>query len=160
MRAFPQEAGEGRLLIPAQLKLLKNTRRRNGLRWRRNMSTSKPPRDKPRCLRRDGRLSEGAFVRPRDARRDDGPASIATSRLGDGGRTELEMHFPEEGVVLLARVALVGKVHARHQGADGKRNTSTICPRKPARACQEKAEQGIWPTKTPLGYRNIIRPGR
>src|ERR1700676_4911963 len=23
---------------------------------------------------------------------------------------------------------------------------------------QEKAEQGIWPTKTPLGYRNIIGP--
>jgi site-specific DNA recombinase len=23
---------------------------------------------------------------------------------------------------------------------------------------QEKAEQGIWPTKTPLGYRNIAGP--
>jgi hypothetical protein len=23
---------------------------------------------------------------------------------------------------------------------------------------QEKAEQGIWPTKTPLGYRNITDP--
>ena len=23
---------------------------------------------------------------------------------------------------------------------------------------QEKAEQGIWPTKTPLGYRNVIGP--
>ena len=23
---------------------------------------------------------------------------------------------------------------------------------------QEKAEQGIWPTKTPLGYRNITGP--
>ena len=28
---------------------------------------------------------------------------------------------------------------------------------QPARK-QEKAEQGIWPTKTPLGYRNIIGP--
>ena len=24
---------------------------------------------------------------------------------------------------------------------------------------QEKAEQGIWPTKLPLGYRNVAGPG-
>ena len=32
---------------------------------------------------------------------------------------DVEMHFPKEGVVLSRGVALLGKVHARHQGADG-----------------------------------------
>ena len=32
---------------------------------------------------------------------------------------DVEIHFPKEGVVLSREVPLLGKVHARHQGADG-----------------------------------------
>ena len=32
---------------------------------------------------------------------------------------DVEMHFPKEGVVLSREFALLGKVHARHQGSDG-----------------------------------------
>ena len=32
---------------------------------------------------------------------------------------DVEMHFPKEGVVLSREFAILGKVHARHQGADG-----------------------------------------
>ena len=70
---------------------------------------------------------------------------------------DVEIHFPKEGVVLSRKFALLGKVHARHQGADGEE-----LHRQPVRGSaqgqQEKAEQGIWPTKTPLGYRNVTGP--
>ena len=32
---------------------------------------------------------------------------------------EVEIHFPKEGVVLSRELAVIRKVHARHQGADG-----------------------------------------
>ena len=106
--------------IPAQLKLLKEyaaaqrLRGGAGIRGRGDRQA-----DRPRRLRRDGRLSQGASVRSRDAGREDRPALPQPQGLGDGGRTGRGNALPEGRRGAVARVALLGKVHARHQGADG-----------------------------------------
>ena len=57
----------------------------------------------------------------------------------------------------LLRLPVVRQVHARHQSADGQELRG-----QSERGSQEgpagKAEQGHWPTKAPLGYRNITGP--
>jgi len=70
---------------------------------------------------------------------------------------DVEMHFPKEGVV-----------HSRESRSSEKfmhgikvlmaKNYIDNLSEEARKGMQEKAEQGIWPTKTPLGYRNIIGP--
>ena len=70
---------------------------------------------------------------------------------------DVEMHFPKEGVV-----------HSRESRSSEKfmhgikvlmaTNYIDNLSEEARKGMQEKAEQGIWPTKTPLGYRNIIGP--
>jgi recombinase len=77
--------------------------------------------------------------------------------LGDDGRTGCRDALPQARRGAVARVAVFGKVHAWHQGTDGEELIDTLSE-EARKGMQEKAEQGIWPTKTPLGYRNIIGP--
>src|SRR3981081_4534929 len=70
---------------------------------------------------------------------------------------DVEMHFPKEGVVLSRESrssekfmhgikVLMAKNYIDNLSAEGRKGM------------QEKAEQGIWPTVAPLGYRNVAGP--
>ena len=56
--------------------------------------------------------------------------------------------------------ALFREVHARHQGADGEELDVDNLSEETRKGMSEKAEQGIWPSYAPLGYRNSEGPGR
>src|SRR3954453_1245525 len=70
---------------------------------------------------------------------------------------DVEIHFPKEGVVL-----------CRDSGSSEKfmhgikvlmaKNYIDNLSEEARKGMQEKAEQGIWPTKCPLGYRNVTGP--
>ncbi len=106
--------------IPAQLKLLKEYAAAQRLRGGAGVcGRGDRQADRPRRFRRDGRLSEGASVRSRDAGREDRSALPQPQGLGDGRRAGRGNPLPEGRRGAVARVALLGKVHARHQGADG-----------------------------------------
>src|SRR5712672_3580515 len=70
---------------------------------------------------------------------------------------DVEIHFPKEGVVL-----------SRESGSSEKfmhgikvlmaKNYIDNLSEEARKGMQEKAEQGIWPTKSPLGYRNVTGP--
>jgi DNA invertase Pin-like site-specific DNA recombinase len=66
------------------------------------------------------------------------------------------MHFPKEGVVLSRESrsseklmhgikVLMSKIYIDNLSEEARKGM------------QEKAEQGIWPAKAPLGYRNFTR---
>jgi site-specific DNA recombinase len=68
---------------------------------------------------------------------------------------DVEMHFPKESVVLSL------ESHSSEKFMHGikvlmARNYIDNLSEEARKGMQEKAEQGIWPTKTPLGYRNFI----
>ena len=115
-----QGAGEGGLLDPGAIEAPQGIRGGAGLRGGAGIcGRGNRQADRPRRLRRDGRLSQGASRRSRDAGREDRPALPQPQGLGDGGRTGRGDALPEGRRGAVARVALLGKVHARHQGADG-----------------------------------------
>ncbi len=106
--------------IPAQLKLLKEYAAAQGFAVVAGIcGRGNRQADRPHRLRRDGRLSEGASVDPRDAGREDRPALPQPQGLGDGRRAGRRNPLPQGRRGAVAGVALLGKVHARHQGADG-----------------------------------------
>src|SRR6476646_12289287 len=70
---------------------------------------------------------------------------------------DVEIHFVKEGVVL-SRGS-----HSSEKFMHGikvlmAKNYIDNLSEETRKGMQEKAEQGIWPTKTPLGYRNITGP--
>jgi hypothetical protein len=71
----------------------------------------------PGC--RVSKSSEGACGGPRAVGREDRPALPQPQGLGDGGRVGRRNPLPQGRRGAIARIALLGKVHARHQGADG-----------------------------------------
>src|ERR1700716_2615018 len=70
---------------------------------------------------------------------------------------EVEMHFPKEGVVL-SREARSSEKFMHCIKVLMAKNYIDNLSEEARKGMQEKAEQGIWPTKTPLGYRNITGP--
>src|ERR1700730_12158809 len=69
----------------------------------------------------------------------------------------VEMHFPKEGVVL-SRESRSSEKFMHGIKVLMAKNYIDNLSEEARKGMQEKAEQGIWPTKTPLGYRNIIGP--
>ena len=70
---------------------------------------------------------------------------------------DVEMHFPKEGVVLSRKSRSSEKFMHGIKVLMAKNYIDNLSE-EARKGMQEKAEQGIWPTKTPLGYRNITGP--
>jgi site-specific DNA recombinase len=70
---------------------------------------------------------------------------------------EVEIHFPKEGVVLSRELRSSEKFMHGIKVLMAKNYIDNLSE-EARKGLLEKAEQGIWPTKTPLGYRNITGP--
>src|SRR5688500_7093930 len=70
---------------------------------------------------------------------------------------DVEMHFPKEGVVL-SRESRSSEKFMHGIKVLMAKNYIDNLSEEARKGMQEKAEQGIWPTKTPLGYRNVTSP--
>src|SRR3954467_1208758 len=70
---------------------------------------------------------------------------------------DVEMHFPKEGVVLSRESRSSEKFMHGIKVLMAKNYVDNLSE-EARKGMQEKAEQGIWPTKTPLGYRNVTGP--
>ena len=70
---------------------------------------------------------------------------------------EVEMHLPKEGVVL-SRDSRSSEKFMHGIKVLMAKNYIDNLSEEARKGMQEKAEQGIWPTKTPLGYRNVMGP--
>src|ERR1700737_4940699 len=70
---------------------------------------------------------------------------------------DVEMHFPKEGVVL-SRESRSSEKFMHGIKVLMAKNYIDNLSEEARKGQQEKAEQGIWPTKAPLGYRNILGP--
>jgi site-specific DNA recombinase len=69
----------------------------------------------------------------------------------------VEMHFPKEGVIL-SRESRSSEKFMHGIKVLMAKNYIDNLSEEARKGMQEKAEQGIWPTKSPLGYRNITGP--
>ncbi len=67
---------------------------------------------------------------------------------------DVEMHFPKEGVVL-SRESRSSEKFMHGIKVLMAKNYIDNLSEEARKGMNEKAEQGIWPTKAPLGYRNI-----
>jgi site-specific DNA recombinase len=70
---------------------------------------------------------------------------------------EVEIHFPKEGVVL-SRDSRSSEKFMHGIKVLMAKNYIDNLSEEARKGMQEKAEQGIWPTVAPLGYRNVIGP--
>jgi site-specific DNA recombinase len=70
---------------------------------------------------------------------------------------DVEIHFPKEGVVL-SRESRSSEKFMHGIKVLMAKNYIDNLSEEARKGMQEKAEQGIWPTKTPLGYRNVAGP--
>ena len=70
---------------------------------------------------------------------------------------EVEVHFPKEGVVLSADSRSSEKFMHGIKVLMAKNYIDNLSE-EARKGMREKAEQGIWPTKAPLGYRNVVGP--
>jgi site-specific DNA recombinase len=70
---------------------------------------------------------------------------------------DVEIHFPKEGVVL-SRDSRSSEKFMHGIKVLMAKNYIDNLSEEARKGMQEKAEQGIWPTKAPLGYRNMTGP--
>src|SRR5213083_392966 len=70
---------------------------------------------------------------------------------------DVEMHFPKEGVVL-SRESRSSEKFMHGIKVLMAKNYIDNLSEETRKGMQEKAEQGIWPSHTPLGYRNVNGP--
>jgi site-specific DNA recombinase len=70
---------------------------------------------------------------------------------------DVEIHLPKEGVVL-SRESRSSEKFMHGIKVLMAKNYIDNLSEETRKGQQEKAEQGIWPTKTPLGYRNVTSP--
>jgi site-specific DNA recombinase len=68
---------------------------------------------------------------------------------------DVEMHFPKEGVVL-SRESRSSEKFMHGIKVLMAKNYIDNLSEEARKGMQEKAEQGIWPTVAPLGYRNVL----
>jgi site-specific DNA recombinase len=68
---------------------------------------------------------------------------------------DVEMHFPKEGVVL-SRESRSSEKFMHGIKVLMAKNYIDNLSEEARKGMQEKAEQGIWPTVAPLGYRNVV----
>ncbi len=70
---------------------------------------------------------------------------------------DVEIHFPKEGVVL-SRDSRSSEKFMHGIKVLMAKNYIDNLSEETRKGMQEKAEQGIWPTQSPLGYRNVAGP--
>ncbi len=70
---------------------------------------------------------------------------------------DVELHFPKEGVVL-SRESRSSEKFMHGIKVLMAKNYIDNLSEEARKGMTEKAEQGIWPTKTPLGYKNVTGP--
>src|SRR5215472_14242186 len=70
---------------------------------------------------------------------------------------DVEIHFPKEGVVF-SRESCSSEKFMHGIKVLMAKNYIDNLSEEARKGMQEKAEQGIWPTKTPLGYLNVTSP--
>jgi site-specific DNA recombinase len=70
---------------------------------------------------------------------------------------DVKIHFPKEGVVLSRESRSSEKFMHGIKVLTAKNYIDNLSE-EARKGMQEKAEQGIWPTKSPLGYRNVAGP--
>jgi site-specific DNA recombinase len=70
---------------------------------------------------------------------------------------DVEMHFPKEGVVL-SRESRSSEKFMHGIKVLMAKNYIDNLSEEARKGMTEKPEQGIWPTKTPLGYKNVTGP--
>src|SRR6201987_4855972 len=70
---------------------------------------------------------------------------------------DAEIHFPKEGVVL-SRESRSSEKFMHGIKVLMAKNYIDNLSEEARKGMQEKAEQGIWPTVAPLGYRNVVGP--
>ena len=70
---------------------------------------------------------------------------------------DVEIHFPKEGMVLSRNSRSSEKFMHGIKVLMAKNYIDNLSE-EARKGQQEKVEQGIWPTKTPLGYRNVAGP--
>ena len=70
---------------------------------------------------------------------------------------DVEIHFPKEGVVL-SRESRSSEKFMHGIKVLMAKNYIDNLSEEARKGMQEKAEQGIWPTVAPLGYRNLTGP--
>jgi len=70
---------------------------------------------------------------------------------------EVEIHLPKEGVILSRESRSAEKFMHGIKVLMAKNYIDNLSE-EARKGMQEKAEQGIWPTKAPLGYRNVTGP--
>ena len=141
--------------IPAQLKLLKEYAAAQGFAVVAGIcGRGDRQADRPRRLRRDGRLSEGAsavrvmLVEKTDRLYRNLKDWVTVDEL------DVEIHFPKEGVVLSRELRSSEKFMHGIKVLMAKNYIDNLSE-EARKGMQEKAEQGIWPTVAPLGYRNV-----
>jgi DNA invertase Pin-like site-specific DNA recombinase len=71
------------------------------------------------------------------------------------GELEVEIHFPKEGV-LLSRESRSSEKFMHGIKVLMAKNYIDNLSEEARKGMQEKAEQGIWPTVAPIGYRNVV----
>src|SRR5450759_1764313 len=71
---------------------------------------------------------------------------------------DVEMHFPKAGVVL-SRESRSSETFMHGIKVLMAKNYIDNLSEEARKGMREKAEQGIWPTKSPLDYRNVAGPG-
>src|SRR3979490_1405430 len=71
---------------------------------------------------------------------------------------DVELHFPKEGVVLSRQSRSSEKFMHGIKVLMAKNYIDNLSE-EARKGMQEKAEQGIWPTVAPLGYRNVVGSG-
>ena len=72
---------------------------------------------------------------------------------------DVEIHFPKEGVVL-SRDSRSSEKFMHGIKVLMAKNYIDNLSEEARKGMTEKAEQGIWPSNAPLGYRNVTGPGR
>src|SRR6266403_4118322 len=70
---------------------------------------------------------------------------------------DVEVHFPKEGVILSRESRSTEKFMHGIKVLMAKNYIDNLSE-EARKGMQEKAEQGIWPTVAPLGYRNLTGP--
>src|ERR1700677_1443346 len=144
--------------IPAQLKLLKEYAATNGF------AVAEEYVD-VETAKRTGRVAFGELIAYLKARSSVRVMLVEkTDRLYRNlkdwvtvNELDIEMHFPKEGVVL-SRESRSSEKFMHGIKVLMAKNYIDNLSEEARKGMQEKAEQGIWPTKTPLGYRNITGP--
>jgi DNA invertase Pin-like site-specific DNA recombinase len=157
-RVSSKEQDKEGFSIPAQLKLLKEYAAAQGFRVTREYVDIETAKETGRAAfgemvaylraRRSGRV---LLVEKTDRLYRNLKDWVTVDELG------VEIHFAKEGVVL-SRESRSSEKFMHGIKVLMAKNYIDNLSEEARKGMQEKAEQGIWPTVAPLGYRNVVGP--